>query len=228
MANKTKKAKVVKVSKPKGDNWFDRFKVSIKMRTPNGIQLSQRETEALVAIQNDDIQVLKGNQQEVLAALGVTKSVDIKYQIKKASSARVIAAQTYKRTKDPIKKREWARRLVVADTTLKNLNEMTDRMAATRDRLEMIRGDIELQLIDAEARVAETSAYAKAGSQLRLVGETLVSARTRAKNNKIEYTNLEVTMEGAEKMIDEQSAEELLTAADSIVGISTGDMEEQS
>lgn len=221
-----KKPTVAKVVKPKGDNWFDRFKVRMKLRAPEGIILSQRETEALVAIQQEDVQVLKSNQQEVLSALGVTHSVNLRNQIKKASEARMIAARSYKQTKDPIKKREWARRLVVATTTVKNLSSMTERMSATRDRLEMIRGDVELQIVDAEARVAETEAYAKAGNQLRLVGETLVSARSRAKNNKIEYTNLEVTMEGVEKVIDDSDPDDLLEKADALLGIVPGGEDE--
>ncbi len=209
------KAKQVKVPKAK---FTDRFKVRLKLRAPKGIRLTQGETEALAEMQQADVQVLKDNQQEVLAAIGVTRSVEVGNQIKKAQSARSVAAATYRNTKDPIKKREWARRLVVADTTRKSLVDMKNRMSVTRDRLEMIKGDIELQIVEAEARVAETMAYAKAGKQLRLAGETLISARTRAKSNAIEYTNLEITMEGAEKMINDADPEDLLAQADAIVG----------
>jgi hypothetical protein len=218
----TKKPVKAKVVKPKGPSFMDRFKLKYKLRAPHGIQLSQGETEALVEVQEKDVQILKDNQQEVLSALGVTKSIEVGSQLKKAKSARSVAASTYKITKDPIKKREWARRLVVADTTRKSLEDMKDRMIATRERLEMIKGDIELQIIDAEAKVAETKAYAKAGNQLRLAGETLISARTRAKNNKIEYTNLEITMEGAEKLINDDEPESLLAQADAIIGGKNG------
>lgn len=218
MANTNPKPVKAKVVKPKKASFIDRFKVGIKLRAPHGIRLTQGETEALVEIQQEDVQVLKDNQQEVLAAMAVTHTVDVKNQLKRAGSARNTAAATYKATKDPIKKREWARRLVVADTTLKSLTELQDRMAVTRDRLQMIAGDIEMQLIEAEARVAETAAYAKAGKQLRLAGETLVSARTRAKGNAIEYSNLEISMEGAEKLINDDKPELLLAQADKIIG----------
>lgn len=213
---KTTKAKVVK---PKKIGFFTRYKLGLKMRSPHGIKLSQGETEALVVLQQEDVQVLKDNQQEVLAAIGVTQSVEVGNQIKKASTARSIAAATYRNTKDPIKKREWARRLIVADTTRKGLVDMKTRMAATKDRLMMIKGDIELQIVEAEAKVSETMAYAKAGKQLRLAGETLIDARTRAKSNAVEYTNLEITMEGAEKMINDTKPEELLAQADAILGV---------
>jgi hypothetical protein len=198
--------------------WFNRFKVGIKLKAPHGVRLTQGETEALVDIQKEDVQVLKDNQQEVLSAIGVTRSLEIGNQIKKAQSARSAAATYYRNTKDPIKKREWARRLVVADNTRKGLADMKNRMTVTRERLEMIKGDLELQIIEAEAKVAETAAYAKAGKQLQLAGETLVNARTRAKGNAIEYTNLEISMEGAEKLINDTDPEQLLAQADAILG----------
>lgn len=219
MATAKKKAVKAKVAKAPKSTWLNRYRVKLKLKSPKGVRLSQGETEALIELQQNDVQVLKDNQQEVLSAIGVTHSVEVGNQIKKAQAARSVAATTYRNTKDPIKKREWARRLVVADNTRKGLVDLKDRMKVTRERLEMIKGDIELQIIDAEARVAETTAYAKAGKQLLLAGETLVSARTRAESGAIEYTNLEVTMEGAEKMIANVKPEELLAQADKIVGI---------
>jgi len=218
MADKSKKTTKAKVIKPKSASWLAKFKVGIKLKSPHGIRLTQGETEALVEIQQTDVQILKDNQQEVLSAIGVTRSIEVKNQIDKAKSVRNIAARTYKATKDPIKKREWARRLVVANNTHKSLVDMKNRMESTRDRLEMIKGDLEMQIIEAEARVAETTAYAKAGNQLRLAGETLINARTRAKSGAVEYTNLEISMEGAESMINDTKPEALLAEADAIVG----------
>lgn len=206
------KAKAIK------STWLDRFVVKTKIKTPVGITLSPHETEVLADVEALDVQVLKDNQQQVLAALGATYIKETTKAIKKASGAKSSAASLYDQTKDPIKKREWARRLVVADNTHKSLTDMKNRMDATRERLEMIKGDIELQIIEAEAKVAETRAYAKAGKQLRLAGEKLIDARTRAKHNQIEYTNLEVNMESAERMIDDSEAQDLLERAETILG----------
>lgn len=217
---KAKKAKIISPIIPLDvTGWLNRRRVKLKLKAPSGVKLSHGETEALIDIQEEDIQVLKENEKEVLAAISVTQTVQVGRQIKKAQNARSIALTSYKNTKDPIKKREWARRLVVADTTRTSLVDMTNRMNAARDRLMMIRGDIELQIVEAEARVAETTAYASAGKQLQLAGESLVSARTRAKSNAIEYTNLEVSMEGAEKLVNQTDAKEILAQADKIAGI---------
>jgi len=202
-------------------NWFQRFSVKVKVQAPVGIRLTTGETVALADIYEQDVTKIKKNQQEVLSAVGATTLKDNTLAIDKAMSAKNNAAGIYRRTADPIKKREWARRLLVADHALKSMRNMRKRMTTAHDRLEMIKGDIELQLMEAEGRAAEARAYAKAGKQLRLAGQNLVDARSRAKDLKLEYTNLEITMEGAEKVIDSRNPEDLLVEADQLLNIKT-------
>ena len=204
-------------SKKLQSTWMQRYFVKAKLKAPTGITLSPVESQALADVQMLDVRVLKDNQQEVLSAISATRIGSFSTEISKAVTARGVAARTYQITKDPIKKREWARRLVVATETERTLVGVKDRMETTRDRLEMIKGDIELQLYEAEARYAESQAYAKAGKQLRLVGEKLMDARRRASTTKVEYSNLEITMEGAEKMVNDNEAEALLLQADQII-----------
>lgn len=204
--------KVAKVS------WFQKFKVRTKLNAPVSVKLSTGETVALAQIYEEDVATIKKNQYEVDNALSATSSPDVKDALEKAQAARSNAAGTYKITKDPLKKREWARRVVVADSTLKSIRNMKKRIEATHDRLGMIKGDLELQLMEAEARAAEAKAYAKAGNQLRLAGEKLIDARTRAKHMKVEYANLEVNMSAAEKSIDKSDPEDLINKANKIIG----------
>lgn len=199
-------------------SWFSKFKVRTKLKAPISVRLSTGETVALAQIYEEDVATIKKNQTEVDNALAATVSPDVKNALEQAVAARSKAAGTYKMTKDPIKKREWARRLVVADSTLKSIRSMKKRIEATHDRLGMIKGDLELQLMEAEARAAEAKAYAKAGNQLRLAGEKLIDARTRAKHMKVEYANLEVNMNAAEKSIDKSNPEDLLKKANKIIG----------
>ncbi len=199
--------------------WGQRFRVRAKILAPVGITLTQGETVALADIYDDDVKKIKQNRNEVEKAVEATTYKHNESAIEKSLVARNTASAIYKRTKSPIKKREWARRIVIADHTLKSMRDMRKRMTTAHDRLEMIKGDLELQLIEAEARAAEARAYAQAGKQLRLAGEKLIDARARAKSVKLEYTNLEVSMEGAEKMIDNTKPEELIETANKIVGI---------
>ena len=210
--------------KNKVGNWGQRLKVKAKLLAPVGIKLSESETMVLAAIYEDDASKIKQNEIEINKAIRATETMNVRDSINDAVKARSFAVGTFKQTKDPIKKREWARRVVVADHALKSMRDMKNRMEATRDRLTMIKGDVELQLMEAEARAAEAQAYAKAGKQLRLVGQKLVDARTRAKTLDIEYANLEVSMEGAEMFIDSRDANDLIAEANRVISRSGTDV----
>ena len=201
----------------KKSNWMRRFAVRAKLKSPVGIRLTGGETIALAEIYEKDVVEIRENQKEVDQAIIATR-MDPSQAIAKSMAARSSALGTYKITKDPVKKREWARRLVVADATLHSIRDTKKRLDATQDRLRMIKGDMELQLMQTEARAAETRAYAEAGGQLRLAGEKLIDARTRAQNVKVEYKNLEITMEGVEKAIDRRTDQDLLDGANKIAG----------
>lgn len=117
-----------KAAPAKKASFFERYKLGLKLKSPTGVQLSQGETQALVEIQEKDVEVLKQNEKDVIAAIGVTKNIAVGNQISKAQAARSQAAATYKICKDPIKKREWARRLIIADSTRKSLVDLKNRM----------------------------------------------------------------------------------------------------
>lgn len=194
--------------------WKRRVALKVKLLAPVGIKLTTGETMALAEIYKEDAKKIRENESKVTEALSSTRTLDIADSIEESMSAKSVAVGTFKRTKDPIKRREWARRVVVADHAVKSMRDMKKRMTATHDRLTMIKGDLDLQLMEAEARAQEATAYAMAGQQLRLVGEKLVNARTRAKTMKVEYDNLEITMEGAENTIADRDPEALLKEAE--------------
>jgi len=199
--------------------WAQKAKVKLKILVPMGITLSPSETLVLSDMYEDDVKVLEKNETEVKKALTATeKSLAASNTLETAHTARSQAVGTYKITQDPVKKREWARRIVVADQTIQSVRDVKTRLGATKDRLLMIKGDIELQLMEAEAQAAEMQAYAAAGNSLRLAGEKLMQARSRANKLSLEYSNLEVTMEGAEKMASKLDGKQLLDKAEEIIG----------
>lgn len=199
-------------------SWAQKSMVKMKVLMPMGVSLSPSETIVLSEMYEGDVKILKDNKSEVSKAIRATESKLVSSNaVKMARAAKSQAVGTYKITKDPVKKREWARRIVIADQTIQTMRGVKTRLEATKDRLTMIMGDMELQLMEAEARAAEMSAYAAAGNSLRLAGEKLIHARSRANRLKLEYDNLEVTMEGAEKFAVGLSDQELLKAADAVV-----------
>lgn len=199
-------------------NWAQKAKVRMKVMIPMGLRLTPGETVVLSEMYDQDVSVLEKNSNEVSKAIRATESsLDISNNVAIARKARSQAVATFKITKDPIKKREWARRIVVADSAIQTVRDVKMRLNATKDRLTMIKGDIELQLMEAEAKAAEMSAYAQAGNGLRLAGEKLMQARTRANKLSLEYDNLEVTMEGAEKAVSNIPQAELVSKAEEII-----------
>lgn len=204
-------------TKPKS-NWAQKAKVKLKILVPMGVTLSPSETATLSEMYQDDARVLEKNDAELKKAIKATESsLNLTNTLSTARTARSQAAGYYKVTKDPVKKREWARRIVVADQTIQTIRDVKVRLSATKDRLTMIKGDMELQLMEAEAKAAEMQAYAAAGNSLRLAGEKLMQARSRANQLNLEYNNLEVTMEGAESMMSKLSPKELLAKAEEII-----------
>lgn len=210
MATKKKQASI--------GTWSQKAKVKLKMLIPIGVVLSPGETATLAEIYQDDANVLEKNSKEVSAAIRATEtSLNISNTLSTARAARSQAVGTFKITKDPVKKREWARRIIVADQTIKSVRDAKMRLTATKDRLTMIKGDMELQLIEATTKAAEMQAYASAGNSLRLAGEKLMHARSRANKLSFEYDNLEVTMEGAEGMMSDVKPSELVAQAQAII-----------
>jgi hypothetical protein len=205
-------------------NWVQKAKVKLKVMVPMGMRLTPGETVALSEIYDEDVNVLEKNTTEVRKAISATeRSLALSNTIATARGARSQAVATFKITKDPIKKREWARRILVADSTIQTVRDVKMRLNATKDRLTMIKGDIELQLMEANAKAAEMQAYVTAGNGLRLAGEKLMQARTRADKLKLEYDNLEVTMEGAEKAVSNVPENELIDKAQAVVNRSKDD-----
>jgi hypothetical protein len=205
-------------TKKKGASFLQKAKVKLKVALPVGVTLTPGETIVLSEMYQDDVKVLEKNSVELRKAISATESsLSVQNSVKTARAARSQAVGTYKITKDPIKKREWARRIVVADQTIQSIRDVKMRLAATKDRLTMIKGDMELQLMEAEAKAAEMQAYAAAGQSLRLAGEKLMQARTRANKLSLEYGNLEVTMEGAEGMISKLTAKEIEAKAEEVL-----------
>lgn len=205
-------------TKKTGSGWTQKAKVKLKMLIPVGVVLSPGETATLAEIYQDDAKLLEKNSTEVSKAIKATEaSLNISNTLSTARAARSQAVGTFKITKDPIKKREWARRIVVADQTIQSVRAAKMRLNATKDRLTMIKGDMELQLIEANTKAAEMNAYAQAGNSLRLAGEKLMHARTRANKLSFEYDNLEVTMEGAEGLVSDVKPTELVAKAQEII-----------
>ncbi len=197
-------------------NWVSKMRMKVKLAAPKGVTLSNSEAKLLLKEQKEVIKTLESDSR------GIERAKDGFYiklddSISEASLALNAARGTYKRTKNPILKRDWARRMVIADKTVNELIQTKRRTELVLDKLRMVAGDIKLELIAAEARAAETKMYVDAGDTLRLVGDRLIKARIKAKPLKIEYNNLEVGIETAMGLVSEMHDDEIIKEAEAMI-----------
>lgn len=197
-------------------SWAKKAKLKLKLASPVGVTLTNSEAKVLLEEQVKAVELLEKDETRIeKIQRGINVAIDD--SISEASEALNQARGTFKRTKNPVLKREWARRMVIADRTTQTLVQTKKRTKLVNSRLKMIAGDIRLELLAAEARAAETKMYVEAGDTLRLVGDKLIQARAKSKPMKIEYKNLEITMEGAEKLVSDISDDEILKQAERLL-----------
>lgn len=196
--------------------WTQKAKLKLKLASPIGVTLSNSEAKILLQEQEKAVRVLEKDETRI-EKIRDGINIDIDESIAESTEALNQARGTYKRTKNPVLKREWARRMVIADKTTQTLVQTKKRTELVASRLKMIAGDIRLEIMAAEARAAETKMYVEAGDTLRLVGDKLLQARAKSKPMKMEYKNLEVTMEGAEKLVSSIPDEQIIQEAERLL-----------
>ena len=204
-------------SKTSFSGWVQKKKVQLKLAVPIGISLSVGETVVLAEMYQDDVETITENKKELVRAISATNSVSFTRSLEKARGAKAEAIGVLKRTKDPLKRREWARRVVVADRATQSMTATKKRITSTAERLHMLKGDVELELMEAESRAQEAKAYTSAGKQLRLAGQGLIDARRRASKLKMNYDNLEITLEGVEKTVDSRDSGLIMIEAEKVM-----------
>ena len=187
-----------------------------KLKAPKGVRLSTAETGAIIDLWKEDHKVLEKNSTTLVGAEDEIRRV-IEYKLPdiltEVTAARTEAARFFKITKDPLKKREWARRLVVAERARLSVTESKKRMEGMTARIKSVVADAALEKKALEIRIAEAEAYQKMGKGLHLVGETLIDARIRASTTSVEFGSLELGLESIESTVRQTSDEKIMKEA---------------
>ena len=194
------------------------FNFSAKI--PSGITLTSDETKEVIELWKKDAETIEENTVTLKDAdFALGRNLEkLPNMLKEVNTQRTDAIRYFKITKDPIKKREWARRVIVADNAFKSINQSKNRMEVTRERIKSVVQDAAIEKIALDVRIAEAEAYTKMGEGLQLVGEMLVAARTRAKRADIEFTTLEFNTEQIETHVIDLKDSKLIEKAQKIVG----------
>lgn len=195
--------------------------LKMKLRAPSGVKLSSGETAAIIDIWKKDQRVLTQNNtqlEEADASIKRTLEYKLPDVLAEVTQARTEAARFFQITKDPLKKREWARRLVIADHAMNSVRDSKKRMTGMSDRIKTLVADASIEKQALDIRIAEAEAYLKMGKGLHLVGESLINARLRAQSSSIEFTNLEFGIEAAEKLVRKTDDSKIMSQAKAIAG----------
>jgi hypothetical protein len=192
----------------------------MKLKSPSGIKLDNKETQQVIDLWKEDTKTIDDNTHNLLSAERAIESnlerlPDI---LNEVSTARNEACRYFKQTtKDPIKKREWARRLVVADRAYESIKASKKRMDGVMIRIRGVVRDAALEKRALEVRISEAEAYVKMGKGLSLVGDTLIAARTRASNVDIEFSLLELGTENIENTVLKMKNDDLIREAERLI-----------
>lgn len=195
--------------------------LKMKLRAPSGVKLNSGETAAIIDIWKKDQRTLTQNNNQLIEAdASIKRTLEQKLPdiLDEVTLARTEAARYFKITKDPLKKREWARRLVIADHAMNSVRDSKKRMSGMSDRIKTLVADATIERQALDIRIAEAEAYLKMGKGLHLVGESLINARLRAQSSSIEFTNLEFGIEAAEKIVRNTDDSKIMSQAKAIAG----------
>lgn len=194
--------------------------LKMKLLAPSGVRLNEGETVALIDTWRDDRKVLEKSQTSLRSASEAIESNLHKLPdtLQEVTKAKQDAARYFKITKDPFRKREWAGRLVIADRARTAIKGSQKRMQVMRERVKTLVEDATIEKKALDIRIAEAEAYSKMGSGLKLVGQSLVEARARAKESRVEFSNFELGIESLEKTVKGESDSKLIEEAERILG----------
>lgn len=199
-----------------------------KKKVPKGVVLSPDEVVKLAEKYDKDASVVEGNISKIEDGIeAINDSLpDLPDKLGEITAIRNRAVGYYKRTDNPVRKQEWARRVVVADRAINQFQTTKRNLKQIAERLAMLKGDLELELITAQIKATEARAYANTGQQLHLAGRRLMEARAEASTATMEYTNLEISMGGLENEINNESATAILAQAEAIANRTKLDIED--
>lgn len=190
--------------------------LALKLRSPVGITLTNKESDLVIDGWESEIK-----DQDKSAKALVTVSQRTETQLKSIDKSILDTARTFKvakgyflKTKDPVKKDVWARRLVLAGRAHEQLRQTDKRLKATINRAKSAVEDAKLVKLMLQTRIDEARIYKEMNGGLKLVGQALVDARQEYSVYKPEYKNLEFNMEALEKTITKKDRKSIIEEAE--------------
>lgn len=211
--------------KKTGMHPFHKGLLGIKLRLPTGVTLNDSEAAYIINGWENERSKVRNKQ---VSLLQTSKLIEqhierINREIPLAAKEVRSARGQYKRTKNPVAKRKWARKLLVRAKYHESLRTTYHSLSSTVDRVKDAVDDAQYVYKTLENRIAEAKIYRELNGGLKLVGNALMEARTKHLLPEVEYQNLEFTLESIEKGVGHMDDQKLLSEAEQVVSKYTAD-----
>lgn len=187
---------------------------------PSGVKLSDADARLVIREWKDEVEattksIAKLKSVDYRSASHLAKVGEAKDNV---ASQLVEAKRCFKISKNPLKKEEWARKVLIANKTLKTLVESEKRVQGSIDRAKSFIAEASLVKTMLDTRISEAELYREMNGGLKLVGEALIDAKSRYKEVDFEFENLELGFEHLEQGVISSPADAVIKEAQELVG----------
>lgn len=198
--------------------------LKLKLASPREVTLNENEAGEVInqweeELDNTEKSITKIKKAEYSIDRHLEDVKDDKEEVRKNLSD---AKRYFKTTKNPVKRREWARRVVIANNTLQSLVDSEKRVRDSVDRTKSYVAEAKLVETALETRIREAKIYRELNGGLKLVGQSLIDARTRFKQFDVEYTNFDINLESLKKEVESRKDENVVKEAETFRHVSRG------
>ena len=197
---------------------FGKGLLTVKLKLPQGTTLSDTEANYVIDGWESQKTVVRTRQNDMTA---VSDKIDrhlskLNQQIPEALRDLKAARASYRKVVDPLAKRKWARKVVVRTSFYDQVRTSQHSLVSTVERVKDAVDDAQFIYKTLESRIIEARIYRELNGGLKLVGKSLMEAKTKHIMPEIEYNNLEVSMEAIEAMASGKQDDQLLVDAEQI------------
>lgn len=193
--------------------------MAIKMRTPQGMTLNKEDAAIVISGWKSQSQEIDKRRRDFvdISENVARRSVQIDNAIPDAAAQLRDAKANFKKSKNPVVKAKWARKVVLRSeyhTYLRNSKQtLEDSVERVKDALD----DIQVVGKLVEHRIRDAELYADMNGGLKLVGKALVDARTPHKLPELEYQQFDFSMEQIERELGQTGDTSVIEQAKRIV-----------
>lgn len=202
-------------------NPIQKFILQIKLKVPKSANLTTKESDVVIDGWKKQSQA---NLNTTSAMVTVSKKTEthlasVNRQVVEVLGTLEEAQKGFKGARSEAKKIVWARRVVLAGETHSQLIQSKKRMNDTIQQVKETIEDARLAKMMLDSRIEEAQIYRELNGGLKLVGESLSSARKEHVVAKVEKENFDTMMTVLDRNITSKSNETLLKEAKKYLAI---------